>query len=210
MLRVVGAMFLVIQLAGAEDQGWHPLFDGSTPNGWVEATGKPFPAGSWTIEDNCLKAKPHSDGFHDIRTVTSFTSFELQFEWKLSKLGDAGVKYLMQDQDRGPAVATLEDINSPGIGDPTHLTGGLYAIFAPSGANWRIGVFNESRVIVHGSQVEHWLNGVRVLSFETTNPAVQTFLQGTPQKPLIVESPISLQSRSAETWFRNIKIRMLP
>jgi hypothetical protein len=175
----------------------------------VEATGKPFPTASWTVEEGALKARAHSDGFQDIRTVGSFTSFELQFEWKLSKLGDAGVIYLVQDQNRGLRYA-LEDISSPGLPDPTHLTGALYSIFAPSGSNWRIGVFNESRLLVHGAQIEHWLNGVRVLSFETTNPAVQASLQGTAQTPLITESPIVLQSRSSETWFRNLKIRTLP
>src|SRR5437868_6781162 len=62
--------------------GWRLLFDGSTTGGWVEITGKPFPA-SWTIEDGCLKTIVRKDGFQDIRTVESFRFFELQFDWKL-------------------------------------------------------------------------------------------------------------------------------
>jgi hypothetical protein len=34
--------------------GWRLLFDGATTAGWVEVTGKPFPA-SWTIDNGCLK-----------------------------------------------------------------------------------------------------------------------------------------------------------
>jgi len=79
--------------------------------------------------------------------------------------------------------------------------------------SWRIAVFNESRIIVHGEHVEHWLNGTRVLSYETTNPAIRSALRNMLPKdaaagaPLVVESPISLQNHSSEVWFKNIKIR---
>src|SRR5882724_6808342 len=75
-------------------QGWRLLFDGETTTGWEEITGKPFPVNCWTIEDGSLKALVRADGFQDIRTKESFRSFELQFEWKLLKDGNSGVKYL--------------------------------------------------------------------------------------------------------------------
>src|SRR5579863_10172384 len=96
LLFATTAAVIVAARLGAQDQSWHPLFDGSTSKGWVEVTGKPFPTHSWAIEDGCLKALPRTDGFEDIRTVESFKSFELQFEWKLAKLGNSGVKYLIQ------------------------------------------------------------------------------------------------------------------
>ena len=212
-----------LQFAAAQDQPWRSLFDGTTSKGWVEVTGKPFPTNSWTIEDGCLKALVRTDGFQDIRTVESFKSFELQFEWKLAKMGNSGVKYLIQHVDewtnkegRETRARGLEyqlvDLNSPDASDPTRITGALYSLLAPSNANWRIAVFNESRLIVHGDHVEHWLNGNRVLSYETTDPAIQAALRKMlPQgAPLATDSPISLQNHSSEVWFRNIKIRTLP
>ena len=221
------ALLVATQLAAAQDQPWHSLFDGSTSKGWEEVTGKPFPTRSWTIEDGCLKALVRTDGFEDIRTVETFRSFELQFEWKLAKLGNSGVKYLIQRMDdwtnkdgRQARARGLEyqlvDLDSPDASDPTRITGALYSILAPANANWRIAVFNESRLIVHGDHVEHWLNGTKVLSYETTSPAVQTALRkmlpkdAGPETPLVKESPISLQNHSSEVWFRNIKIRALP
>ena len=219
---ISSALLGAAQLA-AQDQSWHSLFDGSTSKGWEDVTGKPFPTHSWIIEDGCLKALVRADGFEDIRTVDTFKSFELQFEWKLAKLGNSGVKYLIQKVDdwnnkegrQGRARGLeyqLVDLDSPDAADPTRITGALYSLLAPANASWKIGVFNESRIIVHGDHVEHWLNGVRVLSYETTNPAVQTALRKMLPKdaPLVTESPISLQNHSAETWFRNIKIRVLP
>jgi hypothetical protein len=224
---VTGALIFVAQFAAAQDQPWHSLFDGSTAKGWVDVTGKPFPTHSWTIDDGCLKALVRTDGFEDIRTVETFKSFELQFEWKLAKMGNSGVKYLIQRMDdwtdkqgREGRARGLEyqlvDLDSPDASDPTRITGALYSIFAPANANWRIAVFNESRLIVHGDHVEHWLNGTRVLSYEITNPAVQSALRkmlpkdAGPETPLARESSISLQNHSSEVWFKNIKIRALP
>lgn len=212
-----------LQFAAAQDQPWRSLFDGTTTKGWVEVTGKPFPTNSWIIEDGCLKALVRTNGFQDIRTVESFKSFELQFEWKLAKLGNSGVKYLIQHADewtnkqgrqaRGRGLEyQLVDLNSPDASDPTRITGALYSLLAPANANWRIAVFNESRLVVHGDHVEHWLNGNRVLSYETTDPAVQAALRKMLPNgaPLVTDSPISLQNHSSEVWFRNIKIRTLP
>ncbi len=208
------AILLAAQLA-AQDQPWRSLFDGTTSKGWLEASGKPFPTHSWTIEDGCLKALVPTGGFENIRTVDTFKSFELQFEWKLAKLGKSGVKYLIQRVDDSTARGLeykLVDIDASGAIDPTRITGALCSLLAPSNANWRIAVFNESRLIVHGGHVEHWLNGVKVLSYETTNPAIQSALRkdASPQTPLVTESPIGFENHSSEVWFRNIKIRALP
>jgi hypothetical protein len=221
-----GAMLLAAQTTVGQDQPWHSLFDGTTSKGWVEVTGKPFPTHSWTVEDGCLKALVRTDGFEDIRTVETFKSFELQFEWKLAKLGNSGVKYLIQRVEdwtnkEGPQARArgleyqLVDLDSPDASDPTRITGALYSLLSPMNANWRIGVFNEARLIVHGDHVEHWLNNQRVLSYETTTPAIQSALRkmlpkdAAPQTPLVTESPISLQNHSSEVWFRNIKVRAL-
>lgn len=227
-LRLGAAAALVLaQLAAAQDQGWRSLFDGSTPKGWVDVTGKPFPTHSWTIEDGCLKTRVTKDGDEDIRTVESFTSFELQWEWKLAKLGNSGVKYLIQRTDdwvnkqgRQARARGLEyqlvDLYSDDAKDPTRITGALYSIFPPLNANWKIAEFNESKLIVNGTHVEHWLNGTQVLSYETTDPKVQAALRGMLPKgsaagtPLVTESPISLQNHGAEVWFRKIRIRTLP
>ncbi len=80
-------------------QGWRLLFDGRTTAGWLEITGKPFPTNCWTVEDASLKAVVRTDGFQDIRTVDTFRSFDLQFDWKMPKDGNSGVKYLIQKVD---------------------------------------------------------------------------------------------------------------
>ena len=159
------------QLTDAErQQGWRLLFDGKTTAGWQEITGKPFPANCWTIEDASLKAVVRADGFQDIRTVEVFTSFDLQFDWKILQNGNSGLKYLIQRVDewtnaagrearaRGLEYQLADDRNADAASDPRRVAASLYSLIAPAPRiPPRIGEFNHSRLVVNGHHVEHWL-----------------------------------------------------
>lgn len=193
--------------------GWRLLFDGKTSEGWLEVTGRPFPAGCWTVVDGALKALVRTDGFQDIRTVDSFESFDLEFDWKILPKGNSGVKYFVQRVDewtnaagrqaraRGLEYQLADDDNSDAASDPRRVAGSLYSLIAPKPhVPPKIGEYNRSRIVVRGSRVEHWLNGVKVVEFDAAALA---------DPPRIGPTPISLQNHSSETWFRNIKIRRL-
>jgi hypothetical protein len=199
--------------------GWRLLFNGATTDGWLEITGKPFPSNCWTVEDGSLKALVRADGFQDIRTKDTFISFDLEFDWKMGKDGNSGVKYFIAKVDewtnqagrqaraRGLEYQLADDSNSDAASDPRRVAGSLYSLIAPaSRIPPRIGEFNHSRLLVNGHHVEHWLNGIKVVEFDAGDAVVLKQLGGALPKT----SPISLQNHSSETWFRNIKIRPLP
>jgi hypothetical protein len=209
-------------------EGWILLFDGKTTAGWQEITGKPFPTNCWTIEDASLKALVRTGGFQDIRTVAAFRSFDLQFDWKILQDGNSGVKYRIQNVDewtnaagrqaraRGLEYQLAGDRNSDAASDPRRFAGSLYSLIAPSPRiPPKIGEFNRSRLLVRGTHAEHWLNGVKVVEFETSAPEVRKLLRSNLPKgadantPLVEEGPISLQNHSSRAWFRNIRIRRL-
>ena len=208
--------------------GWRLLFDGKTSAGWLEVTGKPFPRNCWTIENGSLKALVLTDGFQDIRTFETFQSFDLQFDWMLNADGNSGVKYLIQNVDewvnqagrqaraRGLEYQLADNHNADAASDPRKVAGALYSLIAPlPAASPRIAEFNHSRLLVDGGHVEHWMNGVKVVEFETSSPEVQKLLRANLSKgstaatPLVEASPFSLQNHSSETWFRNLKIRVV-
>ena len=207
------------QLTDAQrQQGWRLLFDGKTTAGWEEITGKPFPSNCWTIEDGSLKALVRTDGFQDIRTKETFGNFELEFEWKMGKDGNSGVKYRIERVDewtnaagrqaraRGLEYQLADDANEDSASDPRRVAGSLYSAIAPAPRiRPRIGEFNQSRIVVNGNRVEHWLNGTKVVEFETNAPEVRALVRGELPKT----SPISLQNHSSETWFRSIRIKPL-
>lgn len=191
-------------------QGWTLLFDGSTTKGWREVTGLEFPAESWIIEDHCLKAVLHPDAFQDLRTEAEFESFDLRFAWKIAPAGNSGVKYFVVKTDRWAAKSgkgfmarargseyqlTDDAANPDALSNPKHSAGALYGVIAPAKSAMRpAGEFNESRLLVRDKHVEHWLNGVLVVSYEVDAPR---------------RSFIALQNHASEVWFRNIKVRVL-
>ena len=214
------------RLTGAERrEGWRLLFDGATTAGWTEITGKPFPSHCWNIDDASLHALVRTDGFQDIRTTAVFRNFDLQFDWKILLRGNSGVKYLIQNIDewtnaagrqaraRGLEYQLADDANDDAASDPRRVAGSLYSLIAPvPRIPPKIAAFNHSRLVVNGRHVEHWLNGNKVVEFDTATPAVQTLLRvnlpknSPPDTPLAESGPISLQNHASEAWFRNLKI----
>ncbi len=223
-MRLLFLLCLTAPLAFAADNkdGWQPLFDGKSSDGWVEVTGKSFPPNSWTIEDGCLKTVVRPGGAQDIRTVESFRDFDLEFDWKVLANGNSGVKYLLQHidewnnaQGRQARARGLEyqlaDNAGPDAVEPARSTASLYSAIAPSPkTNPAVGSFNHSRILLQGNHVEHWLNGARVVSFELTGSDAQKVF-GTLKAPTPIqrETPISLQNHGTEAWFKNLKIRRL-
>ncbi len=198
--------------------GFELLFDGKTTNGWVEITGKPFPANCWAIEDGCLRTLVREDGFQDIRTVGTYRSFELRLDWKAGPDGNSGVKYLIQRVDewvnkrgrqaraRGLEYQVCDDATPDLNHDPKRMAGALYSVIPPrTPTEPAVGVFHEARIVLRGRHAEHWLDGVKVVEFSTDDPAVAVRLNGDR-----IEGPVSLQNHQSEAWFRNLRIRRLP
>jgi hypothetical protein len=164
------------------------------------------------VADSCLKALVVKPTFQDIRTEREFGDFELAFVWKIAAGGNSGVKYLIPKYDswipkgavepharaRGFEYQLTDDAASAEVKrDATRGTGSLYSKIAPVDPPLRAaGLFNQSRIVVRRPQVEHWLNGRRVLTMNLT-------------EPVPARSAIALQNHASECWFRSIRIRSL-
>lgn len=195
------ASLLLLLLAAA---AWAQLFDGRTSAGWTSVTGRAFPAGSWVVEDGCLKSRVVDGGFEDIRTVDAYRDFELEFEWKLEPGGNSGVKYRLEKVDewkapkgpgnnargRGPEFQLMDDA---AVTDPKQMSGALYSVQPPSTpAAHAVGEWNSARLLARGGHVEHWINGVKVMERD-----------GMPER----ETPIVLQNHHSVVYFKNLRIR---
>lgn len=98
-------------------------------------------------------------------------------------------------------------------------TGALYSMIPPTArAAHPAGEWNEGRLVVVGSHIEHWVNGVKVLDGSLEDPRVK---EGTLARwgkyPAVAEmflhprpsGPICLQHHGDIVWYRGIKIRSL-
>src|SRR5262249_32351767 len=95
--------------------------------------------------------------------------------------------------------------------------GALYALIAPNAAK-RLrpaGEFNQSRILVQGKQVEHWLNGAKILQYELESPALRQLIAASKYRDLPgfgtkFRTAIQLQDHGDEISFRTLKTRLLP
>jgi hypothetical protein len=222
------AQLLLLTLAAqAGDNSWQTL------DQWLEITGRAFPSQSWTIEDGCLKALANPEGMQDLRTAGTYRSFDLRFEWKIAKGANSGVKYLVQRTDRwqrpgrtgyeararGLEYQLLDDGANPDAKNgPSRITAALYSIYPPQKhLPVEPEVWHQSRILVDGDHVEHWLDGVKMLEFDLKQPEVAAALRSLrtkngrqPGLEVLHESPISLQNHGGGVWFRKLQVRRLP
>lgn len=218
------------ELTKAEKKaGWKLLFDGKTLNGWRGFHKESAPA-IWVVENGTI-TKPKGTAENrklggDMITTEQFENFEFSFEWKISQAGNSGVKYLISESlppTGGGAIGfeyqVLDDANHPdakaGI-NGNRKAGSLYDLIpAPADKIIKpVGEFNQSRIIVKGNHIEHWLNGKKLLEFERGSEAfkqhiAQSKFNKTAGFGEISKGHILLQDHSDQVWFRNLKIREL-
>lgn len=196
---------------------WRPLFDGKTTQGWRGFKRTAFPSKGWIIEDGCLKHSLNGGG-GDIVTEETFDEFDLEFEWKLTPGSNSGVKYFVLEERKEAIGHEYQVIDDPAYGfdkaGNKHQTASFYDVLPPSvySPPRPPGEFNSSRILVRGSHVEHWLNGVKVLEYELGSPAVmyavrQSKFKGVKGFGTKLKGHLLLQDHGGEVWFRNIRIR---
>jgi hypothetical protein len=208
------------ELTDAEKaEGWKLLFDGTTTKGWHTFHQETFPAKGWVAEDGWLHCQADKGG--DIVSADLFDQFELQWEWKLVPGGNSGLKYFVLDNRPsalGHEYQMLDDeLNPDGkVGSGKHVTASFYDVLPPTvkPPSKPMGEINQSRILVRGNHVEHWLNGVKVVEYECGSEAVKAAVSAskfktTPGFGMRAPGHILLQDHQSKVWFRNLKIRVL-
>lgn len=210
-------------------EGWKLLWDGSSTEGWRGAKLDSFPEKGWVIEDGVLKVNKSDGGEStnggDIVTVTKYRNFILSVDFLFTKGANSGIKYFVDtelNQGAGSAIGCefqiLDDELHPdaklGVKGNRQL-GSLYDLIpAPEDKPVRKGEWNRATIIVQGSHVEHWLNGVKLLEYERQSQMWDALVayskyRDWPNFGNANEGHILLQDHGDEVWFKNIKIREL-
>ena len=201
-------------------EGWKLLFNGTDLSNWKIYNGGEV--SGWKIEDGILhNSGVGSDHGGDIITKEQFQNFELYLEWKVSPQSNSGVFFHVVENvapalyQSGPEYQLIDDKGWPGTLDPDQLSGANYAMHTPVGAQVKsIDDWNETRLIVNGKHVEHWLNGVKVVEYElhsddwNARKATGKW-KDEPFYGAADRGHIGLQDHGGLTMFRNIKIRTL-
>lgn len=206
----------------AGEEPFESLFDGQTFNGWVTLDDQPVTKG-WEVVNGAIHVIVGKERSGYIKTTRSFENFELEFEWRVAKGGNSGVKYLAKPasaQGRdfyGCEYQLLDDPRHKNGRTPTKTAGALYDLYAPAAEQKQLkplGEYNQSKIVVDHGRVEHWLNGQRIVTATIgsaewnarVSKSKVSDVQGFAQGPGV----ILLQEHLSEAWFRNIRIRQLP
>ena len=162
-----------------KQNGWELLFDGKTTNGWRNFK-KETIGSSWKVEDGTLTLstiqKPEGgwqakDG-GDIITEEIYGDYEFTMDWKISNCGNSGIIYNVHESDEydyvwmtGPEMQILDNTCHPDAKIPTHRAGDLYDLISCKYVTVNpAGTWNKVRIKIENGQLEHWLNGYKVVS----------------------------------------------
>jgi hypothetical protein len=108
----------------------------------------------------------------------------------------------------------LDDINFDDK-EPKRSAGSLYDLIAPQNKQLKpVGEYNTARLVVNNSYVEHWLNGVKVVTYEVGSQKLNDLINSSKYKdnPRFAKSTtghIMFQHHGQKVWLRNIKVTRL-
>lgn len=202
------------------DSEWITLFDGETMNGWRTYQNKEND--SWDVQDGALHCKPFDVAKKraDLISNDQYENFELVLEWKIAPQGNSGIIYRVSETYKdpyltGPEFQILDDLNYPGETLEIRMTGANYDMHTPGPKNLKpVGEWNEAKIIVNGTHVEHWLNGDKVVEYELHSEDWKTRKAASKWKDvegygMVSKGHIDLQDHGDEVWYRNIRIKNL-
>jgi hypothetical protein len=193
--------------------GWRLLFDGKTTAGWRGYKKTDVPAG-WQVVDGALtRTGPGGD----IITIDRFGSFDLAFEWKVAPGGNSGVMYRVTEEydtpwQSGPEYQILDNSGHKDGANPETSTASDYALHAPvKDVSKPVGQWNQSRIVIDGKKVEHWLNGVKLVEYEIESAdwaerVKKSKFAKYPNFGLAARGHLALQDHGDTVAYRNIKI----
>ncbi|HUQ72680.1 MAG TPA: family 16 glycoside hydrolase, partial [Planctomycetaceae bacterium] len=190
--------------------GWIDLFSGSDVSRWQSL-------GPFRVENRLLVA---SSGGLAI-TKDEYADFELEFDWKIAEGGNGGVYYrnplslLNSHAVPGLEYQLLDNARHPNGRNPLTTAASLYSLVAPSADVTRpLGEFNTSRIVAQGPVVAHWLNGTKVLTYNSSRLDFLAMVRTKPigarfTDPNSLRGPLALQGHTGTVSFRKIRVREL-
>ena len=216
-------MALSLAPLGAQGDGFKPLFDGKTLDGWRGYKKADAAETRWKVE-NGMVTIPEIDGKdtrgqRDIISAGTYDQFDLRWDWKVAPGGNSGLKYFVLEDETsaiGHEYQMIDDERHADAKIGSHRqTAAFYDVFPAADRPIKpAGEWNSSQVIVKGNHVEHWLNGKRVLQYELDSPELKAAVAkskfkdiarfGKPQKGHIL-----IQDHGNAVWYRNVRIKPL-
>lgn len=221
-IKSVLALVALVSACTTSSAGeWEVLFDGKSVKGLRGYMKKDFPWDGWKIQNGSLTTR--TDGKRiDIITANTYENYELELEWAVTPAGNSGIIYNVIEGPSatymsGPEMQVLDDSKHPDGKNPKTSAGSLYALVAPNKAKVTkpVGEFNQAKLKVKDGQVEHWLNGHKVVEYKWRGQNIVDMINSSKfaiwKKTFMQSSKghVAIQHHGEEVSYRNIRIRSL-
>jgi len=218
-----------------KEDGWKLLWDGKSSKGWRGAKLDAFPEKGWNMENGLLTVEKSGGGESahggDIVTINKYKSFILEVDFRITEGANSGIKYFVDpDLNTGAGSAIgcefqiLDDNNHPdakmGIAGNRTLAS-LYDLIKADALLYGqdnnpkrfngVGTWNRARIEVKGTEVAHYLNGIKVVEYERGTQMWRALVAYSKYAnwPAFGEAEsghILLQDHGDEVSFKNVKI----
>lgn len=208
MAKFLLVLFVGVLLSCSGD-GFVPLFDGQSLDGWHAEGGD---IAAWKAENGMLRCIGAGGGW--LVTDKTYADFILELDWKLPPEGNSGVGLRFPPDSyvsrAGMEIQILDD-DAEKHRDikPAQYTGSIYyQVAAKRGATNPPGEWNHYRITCDGPLVVIELNGTEITR---ANMDEHTVGQGdlTPLSERPRSGHIGVQNHQTGVDFRNIRIKVL-
>lgn len=205
---------------------WLTLFNGTSTAQLRGYMSDSFPTGAWKVEDSALVTQTGVPNI-DLVTIDTFTNFDLTFQWKVSKAGNSGVFYNVQEasaheSNNGNSPNWLDNFEFQLLDDinfndkaPIRSAGSLYDLISPVNKHLKpVGEYNTARLLVNHGHVEQWINGQKVVEYELNSPQINDLISKSKYKenPKFAKSTsghIMFQHHGQQVWLKDIQVKRL-
>lgn len=207
------------------DTLWEVLFDGENTSNWISPKSGEFPSKGWEVANGALFPNKQKGG--DIITREKYGDFELVLDFMLTDQANGGIKYFVDEVKNeetgrvsmnGLEYQIIDDYNHPEVSNHQHeegSTASLYLLYPPINKTLNpVGEWNHVKIRAKGKHVEHWLNGVKVVSYtrgskDFRDRMAKTKFHVYKNYGETRKGHILLTEHGDVVYYKNIKIRKL-
>ena len=212
--------------AAEKKEGWKLLFDGKTTTGWHTYL-RDTVGSKWQVQDGAIIFDPSkpSNGGGDLVTNDSYENYELRLEWKISKGGNSGIIFDVQEDPKygatyltGPEMQVLDNVGADDNKKQNHLAGCLYDMAGDSTVSkpHPVGEWNQVRLVQNKGHLTFWLNGIQTFDGQIGSDEWNKMVAGSKFRnkafadfAKVAKGKIALQQHPGSSGWRNIKIKQL-